>query len=164
MEKQVEWVILELMGHRVLAGRLSEVERAGTKLLRIEVPLGPPPADGTPEKFFVQDYGGSALYCVTPVPEEVAREKARLYRPANATVLLGAGAQLAPPQTEMSWEGEEEEPAPSSPPRPIPCEAFGRSPTPNPSPENIAQSVTREESTPPGLRAVPPPVEDDLPF
>jgi len=106
MEQQAEWVILELMGHRVLAGRLSEVERAGTKLLRIEVPLGPPPADGTPEKFFVQDYSGSALYGVTPVTEEIARQRAQLYRPANAAALLGAG-------TAGNVEEEEDEDLPA---------------------------------------------------
>lgn len=32
------WAILELMGHRRLAGYVSECEVAGTKLLRIDVP------------------------------------------------------------------------------------------------------------------------------
>lgn len=122
MEKAAEWVILELMGHRVLAGRLSEVERAGTKLLRIEIPLGTPPADGSAEKFFVQDYSGSALYGVTPVPEEVAREKARFYRPANSAALLGAGPPPAPPELELDEEGFMGETPPPRPPPMYECE------------------------------------------
>lgn len=95
MEKKEEWVIFEAKGFRTLAGRLSEIERAGVKLFRLEVPLGPPPTDGAPETFFVQDYSPTSLHALTPVPEAVARAKARFYRPTNAAALLSAGASPA---------------------------------------------------------------------
>jgi hypothetical protein len=109
-----EWVIFEAKGFRTLAGRLSETERAGAKLLQIEVPLGPPPTDGTSEKFLVQYYSPSSLHALTPVPEAVAREKARFYRPTNAVALLSSGASSSPPELELDEEGFLEQAAPTA--------------------------------------------------
>lgn len=66
------WAILELMGHRRLAGQVSEVEIAGSKMLRIETP-GPNPV--------TQFYSSAAIYCLTPTTEEVARAIAETNRP-----------------------------------------------------------------------------------
>ena len=68
-EKFAGWVILELMGHRRLAGYLSEQELAGHSYLRIDV-LGDPPA--------TQFYSPGAVYCITPTTEEMARAAAEL--------------------------------------------------------------------------------------
>jgi hypothetical protein len=65
------WVILELMGHRRLAGWLTEQEVAGAAFLRLDVP-----DVGT------QYYSPSAVYCITPTSEETARQVATLNRPA----------------------------------------------------------------------------------
>ncbi len=62
-----DWAILELMGHRRLAGYVQEVEMAGTGVLRIEVPA----IEGG--KPFTQFYSVAAIYCVTPTTEEMAR-------------------------------------------------------------------------------------------
>lgn len=43
------WAILELMGHRRLGGRVSQVEQYGVPMLRIDVP-GAKPGDDTPEE------------------------------------------------------------------------------------------------------------------
>ena len=67
------WAIVELMGHRRLAGKVSEVEMFGTTLLRLDVP-------GTPGS--TQFYGGSSIYCLTPVSEDLARSLAQRYQPA----------------------------------------------------------------------------------
>lgn len=74
------WAILELMGHRRLAGYISEVEFAGGKFVRIDVPDtspeapagdgGRPPVEGTAA---TQIYGSSAIYCMTPTTEQIAR-------------------------------------------------------------------------------------------
>lgn len=61
-----DWAIVELMGHRRLAGRVQETRLGGADVLRIDVPAG----DG----FTTQFYGGSALYCLTPTTESVARQ------------------------------------------------------------------------------------------
>ena len=69
------WAILELMGRRRLAGKLSEATIGGSKLIRIDIPL--PTGDVT------QFYGGSAVYCITPTTEGTARRAAaRLEAPA----------------------------------------------------------------------------------
>lgn len=69
-----EWAVLELMGHRRLAGLVTEEERFSTKLIRIDIPQG----DG----FTTQWYSASALYCMTPTTEEIARNVARSNQPA----------------------------------------------------------------------------------
>jgi hypothetical protein len=63
-----DWAILELMGHRRLAGFVQEAELAGAGLLRIDIPSAPP---------VTQFYGVSSVYCLTPTTEEIARGLAR---------------------------------------------------------------------------------------
>jgi hypothetical protein len=72
------WVILELMGHRRLAGYLSEQTIGGTSFLRIDVP-------GENGNVATQLYSGSAVYCITPTTEAIARKVARSAVPAPVT-------------------------------------------------------------------------------
>ena len=65
------WTILELMGRRRLIGYLSEQEIAGSAFLRIDVLADPPST---------QYYSASAVYCITPTTEEMARKAASLNR------------------------------------------------------------------------------------
>jgi hypothetical protein len=81
------WAILELMGHRRLAGYVREVELAGTGLLRLDVPdptlqgVALDPLD--PECWSAtQFYSPAALYCLTPTTEDVARKVAAGSDPA----------------------------------------------------------------------------------
>jgi hypothetical protein len=67
------WAMVELMGHVKMAGRISEESHFGTVLLRCDVPNG----DG----YFTQFYGGSAIYRITPISEEVARAFAARSQP-----------------------------------------------------------------------------------
>lgn len=104
------WVILELMGHRRLAGYLSERQIGGASFLRIDVPsndickrcsgnggLQETDLDGRPTHtedpctgcdgygtplHASQFYASSAVYCITPTTEETARRVAALARPA----------------------------------------------------------------------------------
>lgn len=65
-EPQVEqWAIVELMGHVRLAGKLTEVERFGCKMGRIDIPRG--------EGFYTKFFGGQSVYAITLVSEEAAR-------------------------------------------------------------------------------------------
>lgn len=70
MESQKEpeplWAILELLGHKRLAGRVSEEERFGVNMGRIDIPN----ADGS---YSTQFFGGASIYRLSPVTEEVAR-------------------------------------------------------------------------------------------
>lgn len=72
------WAILELMGHRRLAGYVRPVEIAGAGMLRIDVP-----GDGS-EAVATQYYSPSSLYCLTPTTEAIARTVAKSSRPQPA--------------------------------------------------------------------------------
>lgn len=67
------WAVVELMGHVRMAGRVTEEERFGCKMGRIDIPRG----DG----FFTQYFTGSSIYRMTPVSEEVARSVAAQNEP-----------------------------------------------------------------------------------
>lgn len=65
--RAASWAIVELMGHRKLAGLVSEEIHFGVPMCRIDVP-----ANGEIAAF-TQLYGGSSIYAMTPVSEQVAR-------------------------------------------------------------------------------------------
>jgi hypothetical protein len=64
------WAILELMGHRQRPGLVREVELAGTKMLRVDI-------HGEDETIVTEFYGGSSVYALRPVTEEIARDAAK---------------------------------------------------------------------------------------
>lgn len=76
------WAVLELMGHRRLAGYVSEANVAGAAMLRLDVPGKDDDVAAT------QFYSASALYCLTPTTEDLAR----------------AFAQQAQPEPVRRWE------------------------------------------------------------
>ncbi len=70
------WCILELMGHRRLAGRVSEATIGGGSFIRIDVP-GDESRPGA-----TQFYAPGSVYAITPTTEEIARRVAAGCRPA----------------------------------------------------------------------------------
>lgn len=72
---QPEWAIVEIFGHRSHAGRIQEVERFGTKMLRIDVP-----GDGD-AVYATHFYGGASIFSLRPCTEEAARKVAEYERP-----------------------------------------------------------------------------------
>jgi hypothetical protein len=66
-----QWCVLELMGHRRLAGRLREQEIAGEGFLRLDVFPG-----SAAEPSATQFYRPGAVYCITPTTEQMARQVA----------------------------------------------------------------------------------------
>lgn len=67
-ERFNEWAILELMGHRRLAGRAEDVEVFGGRMCRIDIPSDPP---------VTQFFGPASIYSMTPTTEEVCRAFAK---------------------------------------------------------------------------------------
>lgn len=61
------WAILELMGHRVRPGYVKEVEMAGGKMIRVDIPV-------TPSETVTEFYGCAALYAVRPCAEDIVRD------------------------------------------------------------------------------------------
>lgn len=60
------------MGHRRLAGHVTEVLIAGAPMLRIDIPG----KDAAAPVKATQFYGGASLFCITPTTEEMARKEA----------------------------------------------------------------------------------------
>lgn len=68
------WAIVELMGHIRMAGRLTEEERFGGKLGRLDVP-------GEDDTFTTVYFNSNSLYRLTVSTEAVARRVAEANRP-----------------------------------------------------------------------------------
>lgn len=66
MSEYEGWAIVELMGHRQRPGYVKEVEMAGGKMLRIDIPT----ADGESVTEF---YGTAAIYAIRPAAEDLVR-------------------------------------------------------------------------------------------
>jgi hypothetical protein len=69
-QTNTQFGIVELMGHKVVAGAISKDEMLGKPMLRVDVPA----TSAFPG--FTQFYGEAAIYCVTFTSEEVANRVA----------------------------------------------------------------------------------------
>lgn len=108
-EKFEGWGIVEMLGHRKLAGKVSEQVIAGSALVRVDVPE-------TQQSKTVPGYGGTviettrpytkligvgSIYCITPCDEETARRAAAVIEryndplPVTLPKLIVAGAPIA---------------------------------------------------------------------
>ena len=65
-EKFETWAVVELFGHKRIAGKLTEQEVGGTAFVRVDVPQD----NGA---WVTHYYGQGAIYAFHPVTEEVAR-------------------------------------------------------------------------------------------
>ena len=68
-----EWAIVELLGHRRMAGKLTEATIAGGAFLRLDIPSKSGP--------ITQFYAPGAVYCITPTTEEIATAIAKESEP-----------------------------------------------------------------------------------
>lgn len=71
-----EWAVLELMGHRRLAGKVTEEQIAGASFIRIDVYVY-----GAVVAVATQFYSPQAVYAITPTTEEIARAVSRTNQP-----------------------------------------------------------------------------------
>ena len=94
------WAIVELMGHVKIAGYLTEEERFGAKMGRLEIPRADPPG------YTTQFFGGSSVYRITPTTEGIARKIAIGYQPAPVH-LWELSVRKALPSSFESDEAEE---------------------------------------------------------
>lgn len=78
-EPAEEYAIVEIFGHRHHAGRIMEVDRFGSKMLRIDVPK-----DGDFGKGFTTHfYGGASIFSMTPCDLGTVQRANRPYQPAS---------------------------------------------------------------------------------
>ncbi len=100
-----EWAILELMGHRRLAGLVKKQTIGSASFVRIDVFTDGEKAIAT------QFYNPSAVYCMTPVSEQLAREVAKNDRPAPVSYWeLPRKRQALTAEDPEYGESEEDEP------------------------------------------------------
>lgn len=97
------WAILELLGHRQRPGFVTEVEMAGSKMLRVDMPVS---TDTAGQDVTVTEYySGTALYALRPCTEAVAREHMKYvsdprpvtpldFRPRLGTDVRGQGGLM----------------------------------------------------------------------
>jgi len=100
-----EWTILELFGHRRLAGLVREETIGSASFIRIDVP------DGNGGFCATQYYSPSAIYCMTPTTKEMAEQVAARDRPqpVQRWELLPEETQQTPLE-EPEYTDEEELP------------------------------------------------------
>lgn len=72
VEKFDEWAVVEIMGHRRFAGKVTEQAMGGASFIRIDVPeITLPTGDVLPA--FTKLFGAASIYCISPCTEETAR-------------------------------------------------------------------------------------------
>lgn len=101
------WACVEIFGHRKHYGRVSEVEKFGTKMLRVDVPQG----QSADDKFDTFYYGGGSIFSLTPMTEEAARKWAEYYAPKPARpldLLPPASESIEPPSHDEDFHDEPE--------------------------------------------------------
>jgi hypothetical protein len=70
-----EWSVVELMGHSMIAGLVSEQSIGGSAMVRVDVPA----VDDQPG--YTKFFSGGAIYAITPVSEEIAVQHVLRIRP-----------------------------------------------------------------------------------
>lgn len=80
--------IVELFGHQKLAGRVSEQVIAGQAFVRVDVP------ETTRQPAFTRLFGTGAIYSMTPISEDLARQAAERIWVEPLSVYIGATHQL----------------------------------------------------------------------
>ena len=80
LEQDGMWMFIELLGHHKLVGFVTEEQKWGQVLLRIDIPTSVNHETKKME-FTTQWYGTHALYCATPINESDAIHLAKQLRP-----------------------------------------------------------------------------------
>ena len=97
--------IVELMGHNVIAGYVSEQTIAGVAMLRVDVPKV---GDQEP---FTKFFSGGAIYGITPTTQEIAERAAQRLRsrPVSEYVVAVPPARPALVDSTAGDDGDDDE-------------------------------------------------------
>jgi hypothetical protein len=92
---ELGWSVVEMLGHRVIAGFVSEVEIAGAGFLRVDLWA----EEGTPRA--TQFVAPASVYAITPSTEEAVRERMKP-RPVHRIALAASNDEFS------DWHDAEE--------------------------------------------------------
>jgi hypothetical protein len=96
--------IVELLGHRKLAGRVREVQLAGAGFLRLDIPATKGHGEQT------QYIAPGSVYAIHPTTEAIATAAAANFRPAPVSRWeLEPAPVLSSPGPPPSWVADEDE-------------------------------------------------------
>ena len=96
-----QWAILEIMGHKIYAGRVSAQMIGKDSFVRLDVP----PHEG--KEGFCKLWGSSAIFCITIVSEETAMAHLGANSSPMPVLHLPAQGRLAFDDGEDSPYGQE---------------------------------------------------------
>ncbi len=107
------WAIIELFGHRQLAGEISEVLIAGDGFLRLDMPEIPERVEGNyrypARAATTQLYSPKAIYSLTPTDKGTAiKFLSRTIQPEYAALALGRAESDDSPESPDPGEDSEE--------------------------------------------------------
>lgn len=82
-EKFEQWCIVEIMGHNVFAGFVSERTLGGTAMIQVDVPQV-----DEEHPAFTKLFSANAIYAISPTTEEHARQAAARIRQRPVTLYI----------------------------------------------------------------------------
>lgn len=100
-----EWAIVELLGHRRLAGHIQEVQLAGAGFLRLDIPA----AGDDPAR--TQYIAPGSVYALHPTSEATARAAATSWRPEPISRWDLPAIEAPKQEAQQDWfeDGDDEE-------------------------------------------------------
>lgn len=100
------WAYVELMGHKQLAGLLTEEQLGGATMLRLDVP------ETTKLPAYTRLFNAGSVYGITPCTEATARAVAERVSSYNAPLPIAIGKSGDPAQipARSSAENDDDEP------------------------------------------------------
>ena len=107
-----QWAIIELFGHNMIAGYVSEQIIAGAAFVRVDVPdvIACPDASLSVPGF-TKLFGPAAIYAITPTDETTARQAAvnLTTRPVSPWIVPDGRQRLPPPTIDKDEIDEDED-------------------------------------------------------
>lgn len=82
-EKFEQWCVVEIMGHNVFAGFVSERTLGGTAMIQVDVP-----EVDADHPAFTKLFSANAIYAISPTTEEHARQAAARIRQRPVTLYI----------------------------------------------------------------------------
>lgn len=97
------WAVVEIFGHKKLAGFARSVPMGGAMMLRVDVPEQPAESHSPAVPAFTQFLGIASIFSLTPCSEEAARAMLKSWRVSPPTIL-----SLPPPVHHSDSDDDQE--------------------------------------------------------